>query len=1586
MSKNLLAQQPILSLTSESTNASVRKDILIESSNVRIDGLDGVDLTVAANLKSIITFKLGDVNGATITDYTASLSADKKKITITPDNILNFNQAYYIQLDSLEKANPGVGDTLGITNYTFTTGSAVSVNNALTSNICIGDTEGTVLDTIKIFENIADNFINTTASGNTQSITLELPERFSFVANVGSVKLSESTDIETGASVSFPTGNNKRRIQIDYKLCTPGNGANPPLCNARTANIDTIYLIGLKVVAARNAPLNVSRYIRRLATLDAGLNDAEAPGFDENDQVATLRATAGQTLRFSAGGEVVNTSNTLRFCPEKSLRIGTLNSDETALNSTDVIKYFINNTEVNTANAMIDGKDIVLNQSDIRAFLNVADGTAFPAVTLRAEMSRAGECIAFSENLSIGLEPISTPVFSFNNLTIGNNNTVSPVDEGISLSINPTGGILTVYRIIAGDTTNIYVTDNYGGSTGNEYVLNTGLLADSSETVTISIGYTAISKPAGCYEDDAPPRTFFISPIPRIRQDLGIEPSFCASDEAEYKIIFSPDNLTDSTIIENFSITGEGISGNLSANYNPYLGNDSTGYSFSTIDAKADLTGQLGTAEIVIEYTSTVNKTIYEQDCRVETYYEDVEICETQEVCADEQVCRFVRECRIETICDDPEPCLNGPCPIDPCYNDPFCNSLLRIVPCRQQEVCSNVRRCQIEEVCHDKTVCRIERVLKTRTVCETIAVGIENITDTIKKVYPVQFLPVPDLEFVDVNRTPLKSVYCAGSAPVRLLGLPGGNTFENKRFFLRNNDTGREEEISSFSFTPGDSIVPVNENGYTLIFDYGGDQTNCANIETFNFRVIDLPEEVQLASNLPKVLPTGTVDSVTVLRATCLGEAIDSISFNNQRDSTVQFIWRDERGFQLSVGNSFLPDLDNTEVGLVEYTVEKRSIEGGCSGPLTRFALQISSLPGADFNFLTNCGSNVVLTPDATDNGNVRENDSIQSYYWSFNDDAFVSSNSTIEHTFPAPGVYDVDMVVQTSIGCTDTITKKVTVFDEADYAIDNGKFSYAEDFTSGSNGWISTTDNNNASPQARNSSWGIRELEGLTGWHAFNEQTGSYNDNEYSWVQSPYFNLSNWNSPKLQMDILFDTPELEGAVLQYMIKDCDNTEGSDIWIPVGRANGGLAWYNNGSISSGPGGSITGWSGISKNNNVGSNTSDSWQTVAYDLAGVRAVAGNNLVQFRIAFASLNLGVNRESGRKGFAFTNFIISEKERISLVENFTHINSQDGLRENVSDFSKAREDVVYIEYHTGRPAGDPLYFGYHFAENTSNDGATRAFVYGLDGPGYTVVNGRFQSFDPFTVGWGERQYTQETLLAPAFDLSLDYTYQEGEPLKVKAIAIRNENIVPLIDTAQQPQLMSLKVAVVEKEVTEYTQDTLRNVFVKYLGQHPGAFEEKTWKAGSSDSLILEEEWQIPVDAESGRFGLVAWIELARDSPEKGPKGLPFNNVFQAAEMSINTELVAVEVLSNRKTLAGNWVVYPNPAADFLQVQRQENIQSAIEWQVVNALGSIVKKGKYIGGNSGFEVNLAGLNAGIYMLQLNSREGQLQKKFVKK
>lgn len=105
MSKNLLAQQPILSLTSESTNASVRKDILIESSNVRIDGLDGVDLTVAANLKSIITFKLGDVNGATITDFTASLSADKKKITITPDNILNFNQAYYIQLDSLEKAN-----------------------------------------------------------------------------------------------------------------------------------------------------------------------------------------------------------------------------------------------------------------------------------------------------------------------------------------------------------------------------------------------------------------------------------------------------------------------------------------------------------------------------------------------------------------------------------------------------------------------------------------------------------------------------------------------------------------------------------------------------------------------------------------------------------------------------------------------------------------------------------------------------------------------------------------------------------------------------------------------------------------------------------------------------------------------------------------------------------------------------------------------------------------------------------------------------------------------------------------------------------------------------------------------------------------------------------------------------------------------------------------------------------------------------------------------------------------------------------------------------------------------------------------
>lgn len=1568
------------SFTTEQGPAPIIKDVVPQ------DGATG--LSVRSTDQVLITFEEGismPTGGFSVsinpiinfnTDFD-SFNPFELPIDLTNTEILSHNTTYTVTLTGIPSAADPTSVSGPLTT-SFTTGLAASVVVDTTTNICIGDPEGQELDDIVIRENMKDNFYNTTSSGSTHSFTLQVPNGFEFIDGSGEIELLSSADTDIKSS-NLTVLTDKTLVRIDYTLCTLDEGNCPLGFNSEKSDVITIK--GLKVKAVlNNLEENTYYAVRRINDVSAARNDAEMPGLGGGTVFARMQVARGpEMVIFNEENQVVADGQIIEFCPEGSAALRFAFADSTAIPSTvNSLTFFVDGIEVSTSDFVIQNNTIIIDSTDANTFIENNTSADYP-LTISAEVQlSANACIGSSTFADVNiLEPSETEVEITLSEGITNGGQVTPVEGlGISVGVNPLGGNLIVETEVEGIVTSI---DNYDNA--DPYIIDIFSLAKENREVNLKLIYTAVNNLGCIIGSDR--FDIIIQKIPKIEEDLGIFPSYCSNETDTILINFTPDNITDSTYINDLIISGSGISGSVSSAYDPRIGEDSTGFIFNVSEAREFAKSQgLSSVQLTMNYSDSSSKPIYESVCRLETEIYFVEECELIYDCV---------PCAPGDPCYDPfDPCdPRDPRSIcyDPCFDSPSGPCLepfslrkleekkdsldqLRANDININSAIINNCACGINEKCVIvDEICR--QVQKTRTiqVCEDEIVGYEGVKSDIQKDYEVRFIDVPELEFRTVTREPVDTVFCENAGTIFLLGGPG-NTFENKSFAIFDGNT--TETLDNYSFTVGENGLVPREEPYQLIFNFLGDLENCATRDTLDFRIVPIPDVITFPDELEQIrnIPTYSY---------CVGSSIDSISFAIEDD--IELIWRDERGSILARNNSFSPPVDPFEVGLTRFTVERRHIKGGCSGELMDFYVKVAEIPIANFDYFSNCGSQAIFTTLATHSGSAEENDSITSYFWNFdttNGDFIETIQSNTTHTYSTPGVYDASFIVQTSIGCTDTITKKVTVFDEADYVMDNGKFSYAEDFTSGSNGWISTADNNNSAATAENSSWNIRELEGQTAWHTYIEEEGTYSDNEFSWVQSPYINLSNWNSPKLQMDVLFDTPDLEGAVLQYQVKDCNTTDGTETWVTVGTRDNGLDWYNNSSISAGPGGSIIGWSGISANGG-------SWQTVAYDLAGIRAAAGNNLVQFRIAFASLSLGANREQGRKGFAFTNFTISEKERKSLVEHFTHTDEPLAEREFVSRFANSREDVIYIQYHMGRPAGDPLYYGYHFAENTSVDSDVRSFVYGFLTPSYTVVNGRFQSFDPFTAGWGERQYSRETLLAPAFDLSLDYSYQEGQPLKVTARAIRNNNIVPLIDTAQQPQLMSLKVAVVEKEVTGYTADTLKNVFVKYLGQHPGAFEIKGWKAGSGDSLLLEEEWQIPVDAVPGRFGLVAWIELARDSPEKGPKGLPFNNIFQATEIVINTDLVAAEVLNNRKTLAGNWVVYPVPAADFLQVQRQENIQSAIEWQVVNALGSIVKRGKYSGGNNGFEVELTGLNSGIYMIQLNSREGQLQKKFVK-
>ncbi len=1295
-------------------------------------------------------------------------------------------------------------------------------------------------------------------------------------------------------------------------------------CAPAAIQSDKITLSGIEVrTTDANTPVSGTTYdIKRIG---AANNDAVMPGLppstDGNPTVfARLQVAESPSIELTNLGTSQAIIDAIVLCP---------NGDDFAINAeiedpSNAVTYYISRTQV-SADFVQLGLDTlqVLNESLISTLLFAGEEVVYP-VFLQATVNGA-LCDGFSPLITITKDDgTSTPNASFSTSFPAENTTVTPgvsQDEFIVAVDNP-GGILNIYETVGTAQETLLHTDpEYNNE---QFILGITENASLTERVTIRLNYALLLDGTTCVgsQEDY---IFNISPIPNSEEDIGVSPTFCATSiNGTVPITFVPEDFDTELEYENLVISGPGITG--SANWNPATGATDYVFNPSIVFPTANQT------EINLTYKSTGTIT------RTRT----------------EETCTFVYECSDLPCAFDDIQCLSS-----------------------QQQ----------REIAEDQIIipgeCGYVRRCSTRTFTEEI-----EIEEDREKDYDITYTPNTPLSFTSVNRLPLDSVYCVNSGPVLLLGTPG-NTFENKTYNLvsRGNDNSINQFLADYSFTPGyitaQDEIPPNDEGYFLIYKYLEAGSGCESVDTFNIYVVDVPDKPSLPDTSQPIY-----NGLPILMSYCLGAEIDSITLSDALPNFTEYVWRDDRGFVLDSGSSFTPPVNTNIDGLTRFSVELTNLLGGCTGETQEFWIQIGDQPSANYSFTSQCSNAAVFENKSSHPGQKLEGDSIQNIYFNYNDgeasEFMAVAGQTHQFSFSAPGVYDVQMAVQTSIGCTDTISKLVTVFDEADYELINDKYAFTENFSSGSNGWISTTDNNNAPATARNSSWNIRQVEGQTAWHAFNESTGTYNDNEFSWVQSPYFNLDNWNAPKLQMDILFDTPELEGAVVQYQIINCDNAEAERVWRTLGEQEGGLNWYNNGSISAGPGGSINGWSGLSTSQ--GSTTAE-WETVAYNLGTVKAEAQGKLVQFRVAFASLALGGNREPSRKGFAFTNLSIVEKNRNSLIEHFTSLNLDvpDPERNRLANFANSREDVIYLQYHTIFPTPDSLHYGYHFRLNASNDHLTRSYSrYGFDKPIYTIMNGRFTNRDPFFASaWGEKQYSSESLLAAAFEMDVDYSYEEGKPLQVKVSATRTNIPVPLIDTAQGGILLTIKAAIVERVITnKNSDDTLYNVLVKLIPDHSGAALKSTWPAG--ETLELSEEWVVPIEATPGQFGIVTWIETAFRN-EVNQYGKAMIEVFQAIEKPIDIALIPAQILSNRQTMQGNWVIYPVPAREHIKIQRQEEIYSPITWRIISTTGAMIKEGRYKGGSNAIDINIAGLNAGIYMLQMTSSEGQLQRKFVK-
>ncbi|MCB0400764.1 MAG: PKD domain-containing protein [Flavobacteriales bacterium] len=117
-----------------------------------------------------------------------------------------------------------------------------------------------------------------------------------------------------------------------------------------------------------------------------------------------------------------------------------------------------------------------------------------------------------------------------------------------------------------------------------------------------------------------------------------------------------------------------------------------------------------------------------------------------------------------------------------------------------------------------------------------------------------------------------------------------------------------------------------------------------------------------------------------------------------------------------------------------------------GCSHDTTK-TIMVAGQPTADFTFTNECfGTANSFTDNSNGNGAT-----ITNWYWDFDNNGTVdNTNQNPTNGFPAAGVYTVELLVSSGQGCTDSITKQVTVnpIPTADFTVADVCFNTTSNF----------------------------------------------------------------------------------------------------------------------------------------------------------------------------------------------------------------------------------------------------------------------------------------------------------------------------------------------------------------------------------------------------------------------------------------------------------------------------------------------------------------------------------------------------------
>lgn len=832
---------------------------------------------------------------------------------------------------------------------------------------------------------------------------------------------------------------------------------------------------------------------------------------------------------------------------------------------------------------------------------------------------------------------------------------------------------------------------------------------------------------------------------------------------------------------------------------------------------------------------------------------------------------------------------------------------------------------------------------------------------------YAVQFIEIGDSIPADISSSFI-TAYCQNDASVINLpdfGIPSPSGSEIGIFTIQGTNPVT-------AFTPITSLKPTDfaPGDYRLRYEY----STSLNCRSFEFRDV-------------VIYPAPS--SEFTFTGTCLGDSLSLIA--SDTGSNLQYEWRIN---SIPFSTEQNPKIIITAAALYEIRLEVRNIITQCFTTTTK-NININALPIANFTFDDIC----TLTPKFVNlsqmNVSNPTNNRINRLTWNFgtpaNDSRIINITDPATYnivqgdvnnfSFPDYGSYQVQLIIETTAGCSDTITKLVSIFPTV-VPTNGSPYIQTFDTPDGKAGWISGGINSSWQldvPYNRN----IKKADGkvwLTKLGGLDANTPEpyFNNDERSFVESPCFDLSQIDFPMVSLKIWSDTDiNSDGTVLYYTYDNDENSKWNVLSLksaggtPTSITGGGIAWYNKEFILGKPGDGIAlasandnqrsvGWAGKFDRDLPCQNDS-CWRNARFALDAVKAAAAGRTVRFRVVFGS-NGDNPATPSYDGFAFDNFVITDRKRLVLVEHFTNPNipNYTAIEDSLTAQTAVgtNQNAIAVRYHTSFPS-------------TANSIITKPY-------------------NKMAVSARSLHYGVESIAKSTLDGVSNTIYNKQKLDSLLSIRVLEFPVVSIDDfslTAEGTNQIRLRAKFTQQDTTRTDVDTLvvmagiieyavngihRNVVREFYPDASG-FTRIDWKVIDKDTpYMLDIAFQPESNMEANKFGLFLFLqdELTKEIYQSISDTIRFDVDGKDAGRAESGEEIGVLTEIDDKNVS----IAPNPNQGAFHILLNKKLKVEADWILFNLMGVVVGSGKMQSGDDTSLITTHNLPAGIYTLAIGN------------